>query len=317
MTTQLQYGMGGDRPYGLYYEHSGRTPIGSLILAGAVGVLAAIIAGIVYAYVVEFVPYIKLRFLATMGFGAMVGYVTARIAKTGKVRSLAVGLAIVGTATLVGFYVCWVVWTKVMLDEIFHSQPKYSLHYLDLILSPKYFWGWIVRFNKAGIWRMSKSDTENVKGVFLSLIWFGEAVSIFGCSLFVAFKVLREEMFCEACNRWCGKPAIIRRLVVGDPIRLRQTLEAHDFSYLDTLEPTAGDRYWEVNHDYCSSCKKLHAVSVKQNLITRNKKGVVTGRKMSTVVDRLLLEEAEAELLRKGPQKGDVNNTPTAPDAAV
>jgi hypothetical protein len=317
MTTQLQYGMDGDRPYGLYYQHSGRTPISAVLLAGLAGAAAAIIVGIGYAYLVEYVPYIKLRFIATMAFGALVGFVTARIAKAGKVRSLSVGLAISGVATLAGYYVCWLVWVKNLLGD--------NATYGQLILQPAFFCRVIQLINLEGVWRMSKSDTENVKGIFLTLIWFGEAASIFGCSLGLAFGLLREEMFCESCNHWCGKPGVVRQVVIGDPIRLKQTLESHDFSYLDSLEATAGDRHWEVCCDYCSSCNRLHALSIKQKLVTRNKKGAVTGQKKSTLVNRLLLDDAEAQALRAGPAAGlgqappptPVSNTPTAPDGAA
>jgi hypothetical protein len=300
MTTQLQYGLGGDRPYDLYYQHSGRTPVASVLVAGIVGIAAAIVAGIIYAYIVDLVPYIKLRFIATMGFGAAVGFVTARIAKAGKVRSIPIGLAIVGFATFVGYYVCWIVWIKLVLSEALSNRPNFQLTYSQLILSPPYLWDWITRINRFGIWLMSKGDKEPVKGAFLTCLWFVEAASIFGCSLAVAFYALREEMFCEACNRWCGKGTPIRRVEIGDPIRVRQTLEAHDFSYLDTLPPTAGDRYWMITHDYCPGCNRLHALSVKQNIITRNKKGAVAGQKKKTVVNRLLLEEAEAQSIRQG-----------------
>ena len=117
--STLQYGMGGERPYGLYYRHSGHTPVASLLLAGALGIVAGVVLAVVYAYLIEVVPFIKLRFLATMGFGAGVGALTAAIAKAGKVRSTAVVLALVGVVTLVAYYFAWVFWLKLVLAEPF------------------------------------------------------------------------------------------------------------------------------------------------------------------------------------------------------
>jgi MFS family permease len=82
--STLQYGMDGERPYGLYYRHSGHTPIASLLLAGTLGMAAGVAMALVYAYLIEVVPFIKLRFLATMGFGAAVGAVTAAIARAAR-----------------------------------------------------------------------------------------------------------------------------------------------------------------------------------------------------------------------------------------
>jgi hypothetical protein len=296
MTTQLQYGMEGDRPYGLYYEHSGRTPLPSVLLAGLAGIVAALAAGIAYAYVIEFVPYIKLRGLAACGFGALAGFVTARIAKAGKVRSLSVGLAIVGVATLAGYYACWLVWIKNLLG-------KAPITYGDLIIHPGILLTIISNIVSEGVWRMSEHDTENVKGTFLVLIWIAEAAAIFGMAFLAAAQVLRGEMFCETCNRWCGRPATLRRVAIGDPIRLKQSLEAHDFSYLDSLPPSAAEKHWEVAHDYCSSCNRLHALTIKQHAITRNKKGRVTAQKHTTLVNRLIIEGGEAQALRSGPRQ--------------
>lgn len=300
MTTQLQYGMEGDRPYGLYYEHSGRTPLPSVLLAGLVGIVAAVAAGVAYAYVIEFVPYIKLRGLAACGFGALAGFVTARIAKAGKVRSLSVGLAIVGVATLAGYYACWLVWIKNLLGT---APIGAQIGFGDLIIHPNILFAIISNIASEGVWRMSEHDTENVKGVFLVLIWIAEAAAIFGIAFLAASQVLRGEMFCETCNRWCGHPATLRRVAIGDPIRLKQSLETHDFSYLDSLPPGNVEKHWEVAHDYCSSCDRLHALTIKQHTITRNKKGRVTAQKHTTLVNRLIIEGIEAQAIRSGPRQ--------------
>src|SRR5205085_12394181 len=132
------------------------------------------------------------------------------------------------------------------------------------------------------------------------------------------------EMFCEPCNRWCGKGATIRRTAPGDAIRLKQTLEMHNFAYLESLEPTARDQFWEVLHDSCQKCNRLHALSVIEHTITRNKKGAVTAKKQKKLIDRLLLDEKEAQALRRGsvpvavaPPPPPASNTPSGPGGAA
>ena len=115
----------------------------------------------------------------------------------------------------------------------------------------------------------------------------------------------------------------------------KQTLEMHNFSYLQSLEPTARDHFWEVHHDSCPACNRLHALSVIEHTITRNKKGVATAKKQKKLIDRLLLDQKEAHALRAGPASGSVlvatpvappsvappapppSNTPIAPDGAA
>src|SRR5260221_7541009 len=112
MITQLQYGMEGDRPYSLYYQHSGKTPLISILLAALAGIAVGIVLAFAYAYVDAWCPYAKGRMLATVVFGLGIGGATAAIAKAGKVRSLAVVLALVATVTLVAYYFAWIFWVE-------------------------------------------------------------------------------------------------------------------------------------------------------------------------------------------------------------
>src|SRR5438105_5411612 len=215
MTGQLQYGVEGERPYSLYYAHSGRTPLSSLLVAGLGGAVAAIIASTAYAYLIAVVPSAKLRGIMPLLFGMLIGFVTARIAKAGKVRSLAVGLAVVGVVTFIAYYVAWVVWIRVLAAPLF-NRPNSGMTILHLLLNPYRLSRFIASINQNGAWFFSKGDKEPVKGIVLSLFWIAEALCIFGGSLGVAYGLLREEMFCEPCNRWCGKGATIRRTAPGD-----------------------------------------------------------------------------------------------------
>src|SRR2546423_369736 len=99
------------------------------------------------------------------------------------------------------------------------GERPYSLYYAHSGKTP--LSRFIASINQNGAWFFSKGDKEPVKGIVLSLFWIAEALCIFGGSLGVAYGLLREEMFCEPCNRWCGKGATIRRTAPGDAIRLK------------------------------------------------------------------------------------------------
>jgi len=299
MTTQLQYGMGGDRPYSLYYQHSGKTPISSIVLAGLAGAAAAVVLAVVYGYIDAYCPYAKLRGIATVFFGLGVGGATAAIAKAGKVRSMAVVLALVGAAALVAYYACWVVWIEAAFGRM-HFGPNVRLPtYGNLILSPVTFARCIRFFNENGYWSLSSSGKDAPHGIWLTMIWLGEAAAIFGSALVVARATARAQMFCEACNRWCSKPQVLRHTLPGDAGRARQTLEAHDLAYLTTLQPAdSPNRFWTLKHERCGRCDDLHALSIEDHKVTLDKKGKVTSNKAKTLVDRLLLDAGEVETLR-------------------
>jgi hypothetical protein len=299
MTTQLQYGLGGERSYSLYYQHSGKTPILSILLAGLAGVAAGIVLAFIYAYIDAWCPYAKGRALATLGFGLGVGGATAAIAKAGKVRSLAVVLALVGAATFVAYYFSWIFWIEAALSRFAGGKPWRLPTYVQLILSPITLFHYIRAFNENGYWSMSSTGNDAPSGIGLTLLWIGEAACIFGTAFTVAYATARSAMFCEACNRWCNKMVTLRTLPAGDPAQTRAALEAHDFS---SLEPRGGHvdpaHFWSLDYEHCHFCNKLHALTIRNHKRTIDKKNRIKGQKVKTLIDRLLVDPDEIKAIR-------------------
>jgi hypothetical protein len=295
--TTLQYGLGGERPYGLYYRHSGHTPIASLLLAFTISAAVAIAVSLLYAWLIEVVPSVKLRFLATMAFGAGIGATTAVIAKAGKVRSTAVVLALVGVVTLVAYYFAWVFWLKLVLGEVFRMAGT-ELTVTRLITRPDMFARLIGLVYENGTWAASKSDTEATKGAFLGFVWLLEAASIFGCAFLVAVPLVRSQIFCERCNRWCGKPEMLRHLAPQDLKSLRTALETRDWGYVGAIPPAGPPHYHSMELHGCSTCNNFYALSVRETRQSIDKKGRVTGTKSKLLIDKLVVLKEEADWLR-------------------
>jgi hypothetical protein len=310
MATPLQYGMGGERPYDLYYRHSGYTPVPAIAIAAAGGLVAGAILAIIYSYIIQYVPFIKLRFIATIAFGAGVGAVTAAIAKAGRVRSMAILMAVVGVVTLVTYYFCWVYWTKVVFDQ---AAPGHPLTVGRLITHPRILWNTIELVYENGTWAASQHDKEATKGAFLGVIWLVEGLTIFGMSFLAAAGTFGKDMFCEDCRRWCGKAATLRTVKPGDVGRARQSLEAHDFSYLASLSTSPdASHFWTIEHQCCGACDRLHALSIVEHKVKLDKKGKVTGKSAKRVIDRLLISPEEVRALTN-PQIPAVQRTTPAP----
>jgi hypothetical protein len=299
MTTQLQYGMGGERSYSLYYQHSGKTPIISILLAGLAGVAAGIVLAFVYAYVDAWCPYAKGRALAALGFGLGVGGATAAIAKGGKVRSLAVVLALVGAATLVAYYFSWIFWIEAVLQRFAEGKSARLPTYAQLIFSPPALFRLIKLFNANGYWSMSSTGNDAPTGIGLTVLWIAEAACIFGTAFTVAYATARSAMFCEACNRWCNKMVTLRSIPAGDAAQTRAALEAHDFS---SLEPGGAGinpaRFWSLDYEHCHFCNKLHALTIRDHKLTIDKKKRIKGQKVKTLIDRLLVDPDEIKAIR-------------------
>jgi hypothetical protein len=69
-----------------YYRHSGRAPLGSLILALMVGVAFAIPAAIAYAAADIYIPFIYARCLLCVALGFVIGVIPTIVMRWGKVR---------------------------------------------------------------------------------------------------------------------------------------------------------------------------------------------------------------------------------------
>lgn len=320
MSLQLEYGDERNRPNGLYYKHSGRTPIYSVFLAGTLGVIAAICIAIAYDYFLKWAD--RTFFLFPVLFGTAIGYTIAWVAKITKMRSYSVVWTIVGIAALVGYYVCWVFWVKLTYDHVYAKDPRYHLELVDLLRNPEFLWQLIQRMNPPGSSRY--------------LIWIGEAVLVFLGAFAASGLALHSEMFCEACKRWCGKPLILRRVIPGDVARLEQSLKAHDFSYLESQQSVVAGLNWEVSYEFCESCKQLHALSVKQFTLEYRGNKIYANRSKVTLVGRILLDPDEAHVLLQRwsnppvtspapqaatteqiPSDAGFNRTPTGPDDGV
>ena len=298
MTTQLQYGMGGERSYSLYYQHSGKTPIIAIVLAGLAGVVAGIVLAFIYAYVDAWCPYAKGRALAAIVFGLGVGAATAAIAKAGKVRSLAVVLALVATATCVAYYFSWIFFIHAAFERFVDNASRIPT-LSKLIVNPVYLFRMILIFNENGYWSMTSDGKDAATGIGLTLIWIGEAACIFGTAFTVAYSMSRSAMFCEACNRWCGKLITIRNIpAAADVAQARQALEAHDFTCLQPSGNVDASNFWSLDYEHCHFCNKLHALTIRAHKRTIDKKGRIKAQKVKTLIDRLLVDPEEIKAIR-------------------
>ena len=303
MAQPLQYGFQSNRSYGPYYRHSGKVTVVGGILAGAAGLAVGVAAAWIYAYVDTYLPIVQLNALACAGFGALVGAVPAMTMRWGKVRNIPVALAIVGVLCLAGYYLAWCAWIHV----IFHrAQPETVITFDLLLKNPSLVWECVKAINAHGTWSMSShgsSNSSNVTGVFLWVIWVAEAATMFGCALWMAKSILADRPFCEACDTWAAKPIQIATTGVGsgagDVDSLRQRLERRDFTALQPLGPSqANDGKWlEYTLHQCGTCQKFATLTVTQVTVTKDKKGKATSAK-KVLLEKLLVEPGDVEKLK-------------------
>ena len=117
MTQSLSYGTEGNRAYSLYYRHSNRVGPAGLVLGGAAGLAVGLVAAVIYAYSIIYIPIVYARIACVLGFGAVLGYLPARIMRWGKVRSVPVVLTVVGIVAAAAYCFQWIVWIYAQLNR--------------------------------------------------------------------------------------------------------------------------------------------------------------------------------------------------------
>ena len=176
-----------------FYRHSGKAPVLGLILMGIAGFVAVPILGLIYGYLLRYIPFIYINILIVVGYAYAVSFVISKVAKYGRVRNmLLIGLAGFFFGLLAD-YIGWVSWIAAMSGD-----PSYLIAFffpLDVFTI-------ITEIAKEGAWSLSGTTPT---GAFLYFVWFVEACIVIGGSTYLSIKALAETPYCEDSDIWADK----------------------------------------------------------------------------------------------------------------
>ncbi len=222
----------------LYYRHSGKAPAPGVLGMFGAGLAAAVLGAFAYVQLIELIPLIYCNVLITLGYGAVVGLAVAAACKAGKVRNVP-SCALAGTFSgLVAVYMQWAYFLAVKTPEIWGSVDMGTLSLTGHFLAaPGEMWEMAQAINPVGLWTIKKTV---VKGVWLWLIWGGEAAGILGVTLLLSGLYTRDP-YSETQGRWMDEKKLPAKLAaVADPKALTATLERGDYSPLFGLGLSEG-----------------------------------------------------------------------------
>lgn len=234
----------------LYYEESGKVPPAGPVIALLLGIATALALSFVYAYAVNYIPFIYLNFLLTGFLGVAVGAVVAMGGGLGKIRNRNVVIALAVLAALIACYASWVVTVYLWVGaEAFIFNPSDLVTIIQLVA-------------QEGVWSL-KGATPT--GAALYAVWGIEAAVIIGASFFGAIGAYSEEPFCENCNQWTKVVELTDRL--GHPedfAAFVQGLETKNYAVLTDLRNTNATEPVKMKVDLldCSSCSKVHYLRI-------------------------------------------------------
>lgn len=261
------------------YQSSGKVgPVGipaMLIAAGG----AALVLGVVYVYLIVWIPIVYVNFLATIGFGVGLGLAIDRAARFGQVRNSPAAHFFGLIAGLAGLYVAWA-WDGA-------ARTSGEEESFPVLWNPVQLMAYMQFFYETGFWGIKGG---NVSGIPLAVIWVIEGLVIVGTSSVLA-GITASTPFCESCGAWTTETEGLKRLLPPDDPDALSRLSDGDLSVLDQFMAcdTAPDQSIRLDLHACSECEDTRFLTVNLSRVTFDDDGDATEH-TTAIIERLVLD---------------------------
>ncbi len=246
-----------------FYRHSGKFGIHGPVLAVLAAVVVGYPLGILYAYLVKWIPFVYLNLFITIGYGFAFGLMTAPLLKFAKVRNGPVALL---TGLAVGFcasYLSWNGYVHAMIDDA------------PVLLVPGQLWRLMKFLYENGSWGIGFSSNSPVTGIPLAVVWLAEAGIIIGISTVVAYNAVAKIPFCERHECWLDEEKKIDKLdafVLPDQIA---AFRAGNIAPLEQARPRvpASGSFARLILRHSARCEEYCALSIENVSVSVDKDG--------------------------------------------
>lgn len=250
-----------------FYAHSGKFGVHGPLLAIILGAIAAYPLGIVYSYLIKWIPFIYLNCLITVGYGFLFGLITYAILKFGRVRNRAVALLSGLIVGLLAWYGSW--------NGCAHALLAGQKVQLPAVLMPDQMWRFVKILNENGSWGIGFSSSEPVTGILLAIFWIAEGAAIVGLTLFLSYKMIADTPFCENHECWLDKEKKIDKLDAFEQPEQLAAFKAGDIAPLEQARPRvpASGKFARLTLKYSPQCHDFCTLSIANVTVTTDRKG--------------------------------------------
>ena len=272
-----------------FYRHSGRAPILGLVLIGIAGFVVTLVLGVIYGYLLYFIPFIYLNFLIVLGYAYAISVVLSWAARFGKIRNiLLISLAALGFG-LLAEYVGWVSWLAAIL-----GSPVNLIGFffpLEVI-------GFIQEVARQGAWTVFDFTPT---GALLYLVWLGEAVAVIGGITYLTYSNFKRIPFCEESDAWAEKRSILGTFApLANNEQFKAAVSQGGFSAFNALKTLqAGqNRFTMLELFECDKCRNFFVLNVDDVEVKTDNKGK-QDTKVKSVVSNLIVTPSIVSGLRR------------------
>ena len=288
------------------YKPSGKFSPLSFIYFIVTTIIALPILGLIYAYLLWYIPIVYINFLITIGYACSVGFIINIFAISfGKVRNPFLGAFFGFLGAFFALYFHYAVWVDLVINSgevIGNSRLGITISnikFLDvfaLATQPQLLLDYILEINKIGTWGIRSAT---VSGTFLYVIWAIEALVVFVISVVVNYSGTKDP-FCELENAWYKSQKLPKFNYIDDKITLLKAISNSDSKAFFELEKVENEDSDHSIFDLYSAPKNNdHYLTITNKLAKINKKGnldfeseeVTQFLRINGVIRNLLLEK--------------------------
>jgi hypothetical protein len=278
------------------YTHSGIVPVRGAILTVLVGLSAAAVGGLVYAFLAYWLSWGPVRAVLMSVYALSVGVAIAVAANHGKIRSSLFNTFVALVCAAVGMWVYWggydvarngiavvpAAWTPSRLQE--HGQEMFQ----------------------DGTFTMK--GNRRADGWLLVGFWIAEGV----CVGLIVAAIARSDAnrpFCESCQVWTGSKSGLMILAADGKEPPWQEVLSGDLTAIASFQPTTAETSPHVRLDLarCPNCQHSNFVTLTGVTITTDSKGNSKTKERQLLLNGMI-SDPEAEFLNEFARqlKGDV-----------
>jgi hypothetical protein len=263
------------------YKPSGAfSPLAILLLL--LTVIAGIVLAGIYQLLLEWIPFIYINFLLTVGLGVALGFLGKFVVEKGHVRNAMLGglfATVLVLSTLAGKF--WIQYQRDIAATIEYvstgnqaageeGMPEELAR--ELVLAEYSFVDHIKARVEYG-WSMGSGDGMPISGFFVYLIWLIEAGAVFYFS-FGGTVSAAQQPYNEHAKKWANETNVILSLPIPNQAMLDQIQAADSLEGLLNIPlPEAGETNQSAAYvvssipgeDYLDAYLTVTLVSIKYN----------------------------------------------------